>query len=154
MPASPIPELRATFFLAARLPAEATAPILGVVLDVPLDEGVDTLAAYADGTARYINHSGRTIIWESPSASGEMRELVGRLLQVASGLLAYVTPAGWTPVPADVEAAQVTILTRDGLATLPLINNRLSQGLFGAGAALMGALIERVDAGEGPAPSA
>ncbi len=154
MPASPIPELRATFFLPARLLADSDAPVHGVVLDVPLEDGLDTLAAYADGTARYINHSGRTIIWEVPDATGTERELVRRLLEVAAGLLPYVKPAGWTPVPAEVGTAQVTILTRAGLATLPLVTNQLSQDLFGAGAALMNALIDRALAGEDPAPSA
>lgn len=154
MVVSPLADLRQTFFLPARLLPAADAPVHGVVLDVPLDNGLDTLAAYADGTARYINHSGRTIIWEVPDATGAERELVRRLLEVAAGLLPYVKPAGWTPVPAEVGTAQVTILTRAGLATLPLVNNQLSQELFGAGAALMNALIDRALAGEGPVPTA
>jgi hypothetical protein len=34
------------------------APLLGVVVEMALDEGLDTLAAYADGRIRYINHAG------------------------------------------------------------------------------------------------
>lgn len=154
MVVSPLTDLRQTFFLPARLLPAGEVPVHGVVLDVPLEDGLDTLAAYADGTARYINHSGRTIIWEVPDAAGAERELVRRLLEVATGLLPYVKPSGWTPVPAEVGTAQVTILTRAGLATLPLVNNQLSQDLFGAGAALMNALIDRALAGEGPVPSA
>lgn len=151
VPSSPLPELRATFFLPARLLPAGEARVHGVVLDVPLDAGVDTLAAYADGTARYINHTGRTIIWEVPEAAGEIGTLVGGLLRVTEGVLPYVEPAGWAPPPEEVGRAQVTVLTRAGLATLPLINNQVSQDLFGAGAALMNALLERALGGEAPA---
>lgn len=41
--------------------------LLGVVVEVGLEEGLDVVAAYGDGTARYLNHSERAIIWESPN---------------------------------------------------------------------------------------
>lgn len=152
MPRSPLADLRATFFLPARLLADGTAPVHGVVLDVPLEDGVDTLAAYADGTARYINHSGRTIIWEVPDAGTAVRPLVDQLLATSAGLLRYVEPAGWTAPAAEVETAQVTVLVPAGLATLPLVNNQLSHALFSAGAALMNALLERTLESGPPAP--
>jgi hypothetical protein len=40
--------------------------LLGVIVEVGLDEGLDTLAAYQDGTARYINHAEKVIIWDMP----------------------------------------------------------------------------------------
>jgi len=42
--------------------------LLGVIIEVGLDSGLDVLAAYSDGTARYINYSEKMIFWESPSA--------------------------------------------------------------------------------------
>jgi hypothetical protein len=51
-------------------PSEAKH-VYGVVLDVPVETGVDTLAAYEDRRARYFNYSGKAIIWESPSADPE-----------------------------------------------------------------------------------
>jgi hypothetical protein len=39
--------------------------LLGVIIEVGLQEGLDTLAAYSDGTARYINHAESMIIWET-----------------------------------------------------------------------------------------
>ncbi|HTU57103.1 MAG TPA: hypothetical protein VMF89_01695, partial [Polyangiales bacterium] len=39
--------------------------VLGVVLEVALEQGTDTLAAYADHSARFISHSGKLIVWES-----------------------------------------------------------------------------------------
>jgi hypothetical protein len=38
--------------------------VLGVVVEVPLEEGLDVLAAYADGRARYINHTGRVAVFD------------------------------------------------------------------------------------------
>lgn len=40
--------------------------LLGVIIEVGLENGLDVLAAYRDGTARYINHSGKMVIWDSP----------------------------------------------------------------------------------------
>lgn len=37
---------------------------LGVVIEVPFEKNADVLAAYADGTARYINHQGGMIVWD------------------------------------------------------------------------------------------
>ncbi len=38
--------------------------VLGVVIEVPFEDRMDVLAAYADGTARYINHQGGMIVWD------------------------------------------------------------------------------------------
>jgi hypothetical protein len=38
--------------------------VLGVIIEVPFEERQDTLAAYADGSARYINHQGGMIVWD------------------------------------------------------------------------------------------
>src|SRR4030095_4928684 len=37
----------------------------GVIVEVGLDDGLDVLASYKDDTARYINHTGKMIIWEA-----------------------------------------------------------------------------------------
>jgi hypothetical protein len=43
----------------------------GVIIEVGLDAGLDVLAAYDDGSARYINHSGRMVAWETETAMSE-----------------------------------------------------------------------------------
>ena len=46
-------------------PAAALAKqVLGIIIEVPYDQGAEVLASYADGTARYINHNGGMILWE------------------------------------------------------------------------------------------
>ncbi len=39
--------------------------VLGIVIEVPNEGGSDLLASYADGTARYLNHQGGLIVWDS-----------------------------------------------------------------------------------------
>lgn len=40
--------------------------VLGIIVEVPIDERTsDLFATYADGTARYINHQGGTILWDT-----------------------------------------------------------------------------------------
>jgi len=43
---------------------ELARQVLGVIIEVPLDDRQDVLAAYADGSARYINHQGGMIVWD------------------------------------------------------------------------------------------
>lgn len=46
-------------------PSSAMAQkILGIIIEVPYEDGSEILASYADGTARYINHRGGMILWE------------------------------------------------------------------------------------------
>jgi len=41
--------------------------VLGFIVEVPVEGGVDALAAYSDGRVCYLHHSGETIAIESPS---------------------------------------------------------------------------------------
>jgi len=43
--------------------------LYGVVVEVGMENGLDILAAYVDGTARYFNYTGAAIIWERPDGS-------------------------------------------------------------------------------------
>lgn len=64
--------------------------LLGVVVEVALEEGLDVLAAYADGSARYLNHSGRAIVWESPTDTSN--QLVSNLMQQSMEVVARIGP--------------------------------------------------------------
>ena len=39
--------------------------LLAVIVEVGLDEGLDVLASFINGTARYINHTGKVLVWET-----------------------------------------------------------------------------------------
>lgn len=50
--------------LGKKPPANIAAQVLGIVVEVPIEDKVDLIASYADGTARYHNHKGGVIVWE------------------------------------------------------------------------------------------
>ena len=87
-------------------PEAEARQLLGVVVEVALEEGVDLLAAYADGTARYYNYSGAGVIWERPDASLDTD--VQALLASTEPILRVIGP--WEgPRPAEPPAGQVRL---------------------------------------------
>jgi len=66
-------------------------PLLGVIVEVGLDEGLDTLAAYADGRARYINHAAGVSVVEG---GGPIAAHVEAVIEAARPVAAAIGP--WT----------------------------------------------------------
>jgi hypothetical protein len=64
------------------------ARVYGVVVDMPVGEGLDTLAAYQDGTCRYLNHSGKVLISEARDDSVDA--LVHAVLDVGAAIAAQI----------------------------------------------------------------
>jgi hypothetical protein len=64
--------------------AEQAKEVLGVVVSVPVEHGHDVLAAYRDGSVRYINFSGAAVLVDDapPTVGAAGRELLqqGRIL--------------------------------------------------------------------------
>ncbi len=61
-------EPRIKLLAANRLLATGEKPakeLLAVIVEVGLDGGLDVLASFQNGTARYINYTGQMIIWEN-----------------------------------------------------------------------------------------
>ena len=52
-------------------PNEKGKDLLGVVVEVGLEKGLDLVAAYADHRARYYNFSGAGVVWERPNSSSD-----------------------------------------------------------------------------------
>ena len=73
---------------AGKTPA-GDAPLLGVIVEIALDEGLDTLAAYADGRIRYINHAGGMSMVE---AGTPLRAQVDGLLLVSQSVVGKIGP--------------------------------------------------------------
>lgn len=42
--------------------------LLGVIIEIGLEQGLDVLAVFGDGTARYINQAERAIVFDAPNA--------------------------------------------------------------------------------------
>lgn len=94
--------------------------VLGVIIEVPYEDRMDVLAAYADGSARYINHQGGMIVWdrldetitplvmnairETPALGAPQEDRLDDPIAPDEVRLNVLTPGGihvWQGVPAD-----------------------------------------------------
>jgi hypothetical protein len=64
--------------------------VLGVVVEVGMEGGLDLLAAYADRTVRYYNYSGAAAVWERPNDS--LDGAVDAVLEAARSTVAHIGP--------------------------------------------------------------
>jgi len=88
--------------------------IQGVVVEVALERGLDIIAAYADGSARYFNYSGAAIVWDILDA--EIDRLVTELITVGQSLVDISEPWDGTRPPAPpTGAVRINALTFGGL---------------------------------------
>lgn len=110
--------------------------VLGVVMEMPSGGGYDTLAAYADGSARYLNYSGRAIIWDSQDP--QIKALCRAFIDSTIPLSTRTKPRTSLSLPGH--GAQVTLLTRSGIFASP----DPPDSVVGAGAALMMEMMKRV----------
>lgn len=87
---------------------------LGVVVEVPIGEGFDLLAAYADHSARYYNHAGGGVIWDH--IDDRFSLAIDGVLSAAHRLAARIGPwAGPRPKGPPPGHARLSILTPSGL---------------------------------------
>ncbi len=88
--------------------------VLGVVVEVALPEGLDILAAYADGTARYFNHSGSAVVWDDPDSS--LLQQIESVLHAGKVVVDRIGPWEEQRPPAPPTGqARISILTPSGL---------------------------------------
>ncbi len=121
--------LQAWHFLRAagvQVPPALAKKLLGVVIEVPMEEGLDLLAAYPERTARYYNYSGAGVVWEHPD--GSLDAAIDNLLNGAKQILQVIGP--WeNPRPPAPRAGnlRINVLSPAGL--------HFGEGPFGALAA-------------------
>jgi hypothetical protein len=97
--------------------------VLGVVVEVPVEGGPDVLAAYADHSARYLNHAGGVVVWERPD--DRLDRHIDALLAASSSLVQRIGPwDGPRPPPPRKDHARLNFLTPSGL--------HFGEGPFGA----------------------
>ena len=95
-------------------PLDRAREIQGVVVEVALDRGLDIIAAYADGSARYFNYSGVAIVWDVRDA--EIDRMVSELLSVGQSLVEVSEPwDGPRPPAPPIGAVRINALTFGGL---------------------------------------
>ena len=93
--------------------------LLGVIVEVPLRQGLDVLAAYADGRVRYINQTGRTAVFEGvpPDVAEQAKALVA--IAIPAFIKAKPQKPAFAPGPGQL---RFTFLSQDG--------NRVTEGFF------------------------
>jgi len=93
---------------------EQTHAVLGVVVEVAVADGLVIVAAYADGTARYVHQSGGGVFWEKPDDS--LQEPIDALLTAGQGVAQIIGPwDGPIPLPPpETGEARLTMLTPSG----------------------------------------
>lgn len=95
-------------------PASEAKRLYGVVVEVGLDNGLDVVAAYADGNARYFNYTGAAIIWERPDDSLDGN--VNSLLDAGREVIERIGP--WEearPQAPPAGQARINLLAPGGL---------------------------------------
>lgn len=95
-------------------PADQAKLVLAVVAQMPVQGSHDLLAAYRDGSARYLNYSGKAVVWEDRSDAQIQAEING---WVAAGQAIASVIGPWDqpslpPLPAG--NARVMVLTPSG----------------------------------------
>jgi hypothetical protein len=91
----------------------AARQLLGVVVEVPLDSGLDTLAAYADGSVRFIHGSGRMTLVEGPNEG--LQPIVQRLLAASQTVVNCIGPSDQPRRPAPQRNVRMSFIVSDGL---------------------------------------
>jgi hypothetical protein len=117
----------------------------GVVVEVEGGRGVETLAAYADGTARYLLPTGQRLVWEAPD--GRLAQPIAAVVAGAGAVLDALAP-GRLPGEPGAATARMTALTPGGprAAEEPLADAAAATSpraaFFTAATALLAKLIE------------
>ncbi|HET9219662.1 MAG TPA: hypothetical protein VFR18_21955 [Terriglobia bacterium] len=125
--------------------------VYGVVVDVPMQSGFDTLAAYKELNARYINFNGGAIIWDAPDS--RMDDHIRTLLTAGQDLAKLIGPWEGERPPLTTGQARISLLTPSGLHFGQAPFETLAQDAMGgpiiaAATRLMQALIELAKPGK------
>lgn len=89
--------------------------LLGVIVEVGLENGLDVLASFNNGTARYINQSEKILVWET-TTDKIANELTDNLFSICREIVnkigAWNKPRKPQPTEGNV---RITFLVSDGL---------------------------------------
>lgn len=137
---------RALRELGEKPPPSVANEVRGVVIEVPVDDWIDTVAAYSDSRARYLNgKSAVLIVWEAMEKN-HISSLAKNLIESAKPLV------GKAPIydkhqPAKDDVVRVSVLTYGGIYILEakasdITSSHILSPPFDAGTQLFLALFE------------
>jgi hypothetical protein len=88
--------------------------LLGVIVEFPMQQGLDTLAAYPDGRVRYLNQSGKVAIFEG--GPPEVEALAKELVAVSQRVVNAIGPWEQKRLPPPRSGnVRMTFLVSDGV---------------------------------------
>lgn len=108
--------VRALAFNRLRAAGQSVPPkkILGVIVEVRLRNGLDTLAAFPEGGVRYLNQSGKIAVFEG--AGNPVDGLAKELVSISQSLVNEIGPWDRERLPPPKEGnVRLTFLVSDGL---------------------------------------
>ena len=121
--------------------------LLAVIVEVGLDQGLDVLASYSDGTARTINHTEKVLIWET--IDKQSLQLTEDLFTKSQDIVKQIGPWNKPRRPAPSTGnARISFLVSDGLyfgegAIEVLFNDSLAGPALTSATNLMSYIIEK-----------
>ena len=87
---------------------------LGTIIEVRLPEGLDTLAVFSDGGARYINYSGKIIVVDGKPSPFD--DEISVVIETSKPIVAAIGPWEKERLPPPAEGnIRLTFLVSDGL---------------------------------------
>ena len=90
--------------------------VVGAVAEAGVNGGLDIVAAYRDGTARYYNYSGAAVVWESPDADAAIADTIRRLMLAAEKIASFAgVHNAARPGPPPQGQVRLTAIVTDGL---------------------------------------
>jgi len=87
--------------------------LLGVIIEVPLEQGLDVLAAFAEGGVRYLNQSGKVAIFEGQGHP--VAVLAKELIEVSQPIVNQIGPWDKERLPPSQVNVRMSFLVSDGL---------------------------------------
>ena len=89
--------------------------LLAVIVEVSLDEGLDVLASFGNGAARYINQTGKILVWETTTDT-RANELMKDLFSISQQIINQIGPWDKPRKPHPTKGnTRITFLVSDGL---------------------------------------
>jgi len=89
--------------------------LLAVIVEVGLDGGLDVLASFNNGTARYINQTGKILVWET-TTDDKANELTKDLFLKGQDIVNQIGPWDKARKPHPTKGnVRITFLVSDGL---------------------------------------
>lgn len=132
--------------------------LLGTIVEVRLADGLDTLAVFADGRARYINQSGKMVFVED--APDAFRAEIDELIRTSKPIVEAIGPWDKERLPAPSKGnVRMTFLVSDGLyfgegPMDAMLQDQMAAPLIQAATALLVKLVEEsTDSEQGAAPN-